>query len=214
MDIKHIVWDWNGTLLNDKNLAVTAINVLLKKYDLKEINLEEYLEVFSFPVIDYYARLGFDFDKTPFSVVGTEFIEEYTARMYDVQMHDGAKEVLQYIDNSTITQSLLSAAKQQMLDSLLDFHNIDKYFDRVVGLDNHYANSKLDAGKQWLKELGIPKTQILFVGDTMHDVEVANNLGANCALIANGHATYAKLEASGERVFKNIIEFKNWFSTL
>jgi len=214
MDIKHIVWDWNGTLLNDKNLAVTAINVLLKKYDLKEINLEEYLEVFSFPVIDYYARLGFDFDKTPFSVVGTEFIEEYTARMYDVQMHDGAKEVLQYIDNSTITQSLLSAAKQQMLDSLLDFHNIDKYFDRVVGLDNHYANSKLDAGKQWLKELGIPKTQILFVGDTMHDVEVANDLGANCALIANGHATYAKLEASGERVFKNIIEFKNWFSTL
>ena len=214
MDIKHIVWDWNGTLLNDKNLAVTAINVLLKKYDLKEINLEEYLEIFSFPVVDYYERLGFDFDKTPFTVVGTEFIEEYTARMYDVQMHYGAKEVLQYIDDSAITQSLLSAAKQQMLDSLMDFHNINKYFERVVGLNNHYANSKLDAGKQWLKELGIPTSQVLFVGDTMHDVEVANDLGANCTLIANGHATYAKLEASGERVFKNIIEFKNWFSTL
>jgi phosphoglycolate phosphatase len=214
MDIKHIVWDWNGTLLNDKNLAVSAINVLLKKYELKEIDHEEYLEIFSFPVIDYYRRLGFDFDKTPFTVVGSEFIEEYTARMYDVKMHDSAKEVLQYIDNSEASQSLLSAAKQQMLDILMKHHHIEKYFERVVGLDNHYANSKLDVGKQWIEELGLPKSQILFVGDTIHDVEVAKELGANCVLIANGHAPFARLEASGERVFHNIIDFKNWFSTL
>ena len=125
-----------------------------------------------------------------------------------------ARKVLEYIEKSAVTQSLLSAAKQQMLDSLMEFHNIGKYFERVVGLDNHYANSKLDAGKQWLKELDVPTTQVLFVGDTMHDVEVANDLGANCALIANGHATFEKLAASGERVFKNILEFIKWFNIL
>jgi len=214
MDINHIVWDWNGTLLNDRNMAVTAINVLLKKHGLKEIDLEEYLKIFSFPVIDYYKRLGFDFDKTPFTVVGTEFIDEYTARMYDVQMHYRAKEVLQYINDSKATQSLLSAAKQQMLDILMKHHDIDKYFEKVVGLDNHYANSKLDAGKKWIEELGLAKSQILFVGDTMHDMEVAKELGANCVLIANGHAPFARLKESGGRVFHNLVEFKNWFSTL
>ena len=214
MNIKHVVWDWNGTLLDDKNLAVTAINVLLKKYDLQEIDLEKYLELFSFPVIDYYERLGFDFNKTPFTVVGTEFIEEYTARMYAVEMHEGAKEVLKYINDSGASQSLLSAAKQQMLDDLMDFHDIGKYFKKVVGLDNHYANSKLEAGKQWIKDLGIPLPQVLFVGDTIHDVEVANEIGANCVLIANGHAPYHKLDASGVKVFRNILEFKDWFSKL
>jgi len=214
MEINHIVWDWNGTLLNDRNMAVTAINVLLKKHGLKEIDLEEYLKIFSFPVIDYYKRLGFDFDKTPFTVVGTEFIDEYTARMYDVQMHYRAKEVLQYINDSKATQSLLSAAKQQMLDILMKHHDIDKYFEKVVGLDNHYANSKLDAGKKWIEELGLAKSQILFVGDTMHDMEVAKELGANCVLIANGHAPFARLKESGGRVFHNLVEFKNWFSTL
>ena len=128
MNIKHIVWDWNGTLLNDKQLAITAINILLKKYNLPTVTLEQYLKIFSFPVIDYYKRLGFDFDKTPFAVVGTEFIVEYTARMYDVNMQDGAKSVLKYFHDNGVSQSLLSAAKQQMLDSLMEYHDIDKYF--------------------------------------------------------------------------------------
>ena len=92
--------------------------------------------------------------------------------------------------------------------------DIEKYFKRVVGLDNHYANSKLDAGKQWIKELDIPLSQIIFVGDTIHDIEVANEIGANCVLIANGHAPYYRLRESGEKIFRNIIEFKDWFSKL
>jgi len=211
MNIKHIVWDWNGTLLNDKQLAITAINVLLKKYDLPSIILEQYLKIFSFPVIDYYKRLGFDFDKTPFTVVGTEFIEEYTARMYDVNMQDGAKSVLKYFHDNGVPQSLLSAAKQQMLDSLMEYHDIDKYFIKVSGLSDHYANSKLEAGKAWINELSYSPSEVLFIGDTLHDAEVANEIGANCMLIAAGHATYEKLESSGKKVFHNIIEFKEWF---
>lgn len=211
MNIKHIVWDWNGTLLNDKQLAITAINVLLKKYDLPIITLEQYLKIFSFPVIDYYKRLGFDFDKTPFTIIGTEFIEEYTARMYDVNMQDGAKDVLQYFLENGISQSLLSAAKQQMLDSLMEYHGIDKYFIKVSGLSDHYANSKLEAGKTWINELSYSPSEVLFIGDTLHDAEVANEIGANCMLIAAGHATFENLESSGKKVFHNIIEFKEWF---
>ena len=66
MKIKHIVWDWNGTLLNDNWLAIKAINILLKRYNLPLITLEQYLAVFTFPVIDYYKELGFDFNKTSF----------------------------------------------------------------------------------------------------------------------------------------------------
>ena len=192
-NIKHIVWDWNGTLLNDRSMAITAINILLERYNLPKISMDKYLEIFSFPVIDYYKRLGFDFDKTPFTVVGTEFIEEYTSRMYDVHMQDGAKDILNYFYNNGISQSLVSAARQQMLDKLMKHHKIDKYFKKVVGLDNHYANSKVEAGIAWIKKLGLPTEQILFVGDTLHDVEVANEIGANCTLIAQGHAPYERL---------------------
>jgi len=210
MNIKHIVWDWNGTLLNDNWLSIKAINILLEKYDLPKVDKERYLKLFSFPVIDYYNKLGFDFDKTPFNIIGTEFIEEYTKRMYKVKMQKGAIDVLQYLKVSEISQSLLSAAKQQMLDSLMKFHNIEDYFIRVTGLSDHYANSKLAAGKAWIDELNLNPKEVLLIGDTLHDVEVANEIGTECILIAKGHATYDRLLSSGKEVFHNLLEFKEW----
>jgi len=211
MKIKHIVWDWNGTLLNDNWLSIKAINILLNKYDLPIVDKDSYLELFTFPVIDYYKKLGFDFNITPFNIIGTEFIEEYTARMYEAKMQDGAKDVLQFFKISGVSQSLLSAAKQQMLDSLMKFHNIEKYFVKVTGLSDHYANSKLIAGKAWIDKLNLNPQEILLIGDTLHDVEVANEIGTECILIAQGHAPYDRLSSSGRKVFYNIMEFKEWF---
>ena len=212
MKIKHIVWDWNGTLLNDNWLAITAINILLKRYNLPLITLEQYLAVFTFPVIDYYKELGFDFDKTSFSIVGTEFIEEYKLRMYKAKLQDGALEALKYFNKNGISQSLLSAAKQKMLDDLMGYHELEKYFYKVCGLTDHYANSKIDAGKSLINDLDCLPIEVVMIGDTLHDAEVAVEIGAQCALIAHGHTTYKRLLESGENVFHNLFEFKEWFN--
>ena len=212
MKIKHIVWDWNGTLLNDNWLAITAINILLKRYNLPLITLEQYLAVFTFPVIDYYKALGFDFDKTSFSIVGTEFIEEYKLRMYKAKLQDGALEALKYFNKNGISQSLLSAAKQKMLDDLMGYHELEKYFYKVCGLTDHYANSKIDAGKSLINDLDCLPNEVIMIGDTLHDAEVADEIGTQCALIAHGHTTYERLLESGENVFHNLFEFKEWFN--
>ena len=211
MKIKHIIWDWNGTLLDDNWLSLKAINILLEKYNLSAIEKEKYLEIFTFPVIDYYRKLGFDFDKIPFSVIGTEFIKEYNDRMYDAKMQDGALDILNYFHESGISQSLLSAAKQKMLDDMMMFHNLEKYFIKVLGLTDHYANSKVDAGKSWINELEYNTKEILLIGDTIHDVEVADEIGTECVLIAQGHTAYDRLKSSGKDVFHNLFEFKEWF---
>ena len=75
MKYKHIIWDWNGTLLNDTWLCVEGINNSLEKRSIDTITKEVYRRVFSFPVKDYYERLGFDFKKEPFEVAGDEFVD-------------------------------------------------------------------------------------------------------------------------------------------
>jgi len=211
MKIKHIVWDWNGTLLNDNWLSIKAINILLLKYGLPAVKKEKYLEIFTFPVIDYYKKLGFDFEKIPFNIVGTEFIDEYTKRMYDAQLQDGARETLEHISEMGISQSLLSAAKQKMLEDLMKYHKLEKYFIKISGLNDHYANSKVDIGRSWINELQFEPDEILLIGDTLHDVEVADEIGTKCVLVAQGHATYDNLKASDRRVFNDLHEFKGWF---
>lgn len=210
MKIKHIIWDWNGTLLDDLWLSIKAINIVLNRYQLPEIHEEKYLEIFTFPVIDYYERLGFDFEKQPFTVVGTEFIEEYTKRQLKPGLHHGARELMTCLKQNGITQSLLSAARQQMLDTLISHHQLDEFFIKVIGQDDHYAHGKTEAGKLWVDSLDVRPHEVLFIGDTLHDLDVAKAIGADCALIAGGHTSYRRLKESTAFVFKDISELRSW----
>ena len=74
----HIAWDFNGTILNDLDASLSAANALLAQYSLPTLpDLNAYREVFGFPVINYYRRIGFDFDRIPYSVLAPEWVAYY-----------------------------------------------------------------------------------------------------------------------------------------
>ncbi|MCX8010600.1 MAG: HAD hydrolase-like protein, partial [Ignavibacteria bacterium] len=161
---KHIIWDWNGTLLDDVWLCVDVMNGLLQKRGMRLITVEEYREIFTFPVIDYYKKLGFNFAIESFEKVGTEFIVEYEKRRLESQLQPYTLEVLDKIKRLHITQSVLSAYKQETLDELLTHFGLVEYFDFILGLDNHYADSKLENGKKLIQLLALKPKEVLFIG--------------------------------------------------
>lgn len=48
-NINGIIWDWNGTLLNDADLAVQTMNQLLERRGLQVLSVDDYKSVFTFP---------------------------------------------------------------------------------------------------------------------------------------------------------------------
>ena len=131
--------------------------------------------------------------------------------MFDVKLNSGAREFLDSVQQTGITQSLLSAAKVQMLETLIEYHKLQDYFIRIVGLDNHYAHSKLSAGEAWMAELPFQPSEVLYIGDTIHDVDVARELGVDIALLAMGHTDTARLNKTGKLVLNNFAELEDWF---
>ena len=73
---KHIIWDWNGTLLNDVDYSKNIINNILSDNDLPKLSLQKYREIFTFPVQDYYVAAGLDFSKTSFEILVRKYIEK------------------------------------------------------------------------------------------------------------------------------------------
>ena len=70
LHMKHIIWDWNGTLLDDLDVSMDALNSILTKEQLPLVlDKDEYRKYFQFPVIEYYKKVGFDFAKTPFPIL-------------------------------------------------------------------------------------------------------------------------------------------------
>ena len=210
MKYKHIVWDWNGTLLDDRWLCIEAINVVLGSRGMPLVSNKTYRDVFCFPVIEYYEKLGFDFTKEHFPISG--FLEYYKSRFKDCKLHKDAEFVLKMINESGATQSILSAGKQSSLVRWVNHHNIGHLFNQLIGIKNEKADGKIEAGINWLKTSRLEPKNILLVGDTIHDKEVSQAMGVKCLLIDIGHVSTKRLNKTGERVLpalRGILEYLN-----
>lgn len=212
--IRHIIWDWNGTLLNDKWLCLESINTLLIRRGLPPIDEERYASIFGFPVRHYYERAGFDFSLEPFEKPAMEFISLYNERRTGCFLQEGAAGVLKEIQRLGIGQSLLSASEKNVLEEMTDFHGIRGYFGHLKGLNDHYAHGKEELGRELMEEAGIRPEEALMVGDTCHDSEVAALLGVGCILYTGGHHPEERLARCGTTLIHRLEELPDHLLSL
>lgn len=97
--------------------------------------------------------MGFNFAEEPFEGPGTEFIDGYHAKWREAHLQENATEILLKINSAGITQSLLSAAKQQLLEEMTDYFDVTDRFIKILGFDNHNAYGKMEIGKVWMEKL-------------------------------------------------------------
>jgi phosphoglycolate phosphatase len=206
--MQTIIWDWNGTLLDDIDFCVSTINSLLYKRNFAQINRELYREVFTFPVQNYYKAIGFNFDKEPFEIPANEFMKIYTSGVKSCKLHASSIEMLSYFKACGVRQFVLSAMKQELLEETLKQQAIFKYFEGVYGIDNNYGISKIKRGRQLISELKLDEKETCVIGDTIHDFEVAQELGIKCILIANGHQSEERLINTGATVISELNDLK------
>ncbi|MBO5883248.1 MAG: HAD hydrolase-like protein [Clostridia bacterium] len=204
MDIKYCIWDFNGTLLDDVEIGIISVNQLLQERDLPTLSCkEDYYKVFGFPIIDYYRRLGFDFEKEPYEKIAPLWVALYLENVKRAGLFSDVEETLKKIKRCGIRQIIISATEQNMLNEQLKSLGIDGFFDDALGLDNIHAGSKLDIAKEWRKK---HCGKAIFIGDTDHDAETAKLLGAECYLVARGHQSREYLEEHTDaKIFDDLV---------
>ena len=204
-----VAWDFNGTIMDDVKIGIDSVNVLLRKRGLKTLeSREEYQRVFGFPIIDYYRRLGFDFDKEPYEEIAVEWVNEYTTREKNACAVEGVRELLEDFRQNGMKQIIISACEQGMLERNLKMLGVADFFDEICGIDNIYASSKVAIAQGWKGRN--PEERVLFIGDTDHDLSAAQAMDADCVLVAAGHQSYESLmrNSHGAAVFKNMKDIK------
>jgi phosphoglycolate phosphatase len=199
-----VIWDWNGTLLCDVDHAVQITNKLLLEENLPPTTVKNYKEIFSFPVIDYYRRLGFDVTKDKFLDLCERFNHHFVAGVQSCGLQPGTEEVLAEIKKSGKIQSVLSASEQNILNHQMKLFGLEKYFDYVTGIADKAAGSKVARGHELMKKAGIPSADTIMIGDTDHDLEVGNALGIEVILVENGHQCETRLRKAHHTVLKLI----------
>ena len=210
----HLIWDFNGTILNDIQLGIDCVNVMLRKRNLPTLDsVEAYRAIMRFPVIDYYRDLGFDMaTEDYYKILAPEWVALYLAGEPNTGMMPGVEDVLAAVKAAGVSQIVLSATKTDQLMSQLDRLGITHYFDEVLGLDNFYASSKTALAETWRQ--ANPDAAVLSVGDTDHDAALADVLGADGLLYTGGHQSVARLTACGKHLIDSISDITSFMEGL
>lgn len=207
MRTECLIWDWNGTLLDDMALCCSCLNHMLKQHGYpQQYDHAGYRSVFGFPITDYYIRAGFDFDRHPFAQLAAEYMELYSDASLDCPLCPGALQVLQTAQTAGLRQVILSASEQSALRLQVEHFGLSGFFDELLGQNDFYAHGKLERGKAWLLERPLDVTATVLVGDSLHDAEVAAALGVRCVLCAAGHQPRETLETAGVPVIDTLFE--------
>jgi phosphoglycolate phosphatase len=203
---KTIFWDWNGTMLNDMNICIEAMNLMLKERKLPMLDEKVYRSVFTFPVKDYYANIGFDFEKEPFEVPAMEFIENYDNLIRKASVFSDTTLALDAFRSRGYRQMILSAMQNDFLNELVRQHGIAHYFDEISGIGDHYANGKVENARKLIAGLDGNAGEIIMIGDTIHDHEVGEELGIRVVLVSRGHQSEKRIRSTGREIAHNFSE--------
>lgn len=205
MAAELVLWDWNGTLLDDLTYAMDVRNRSFPAFGLAPVqSVEAYHAQFTFPVRLYYERAGVTEDC--FEAVAHAWMAEYERGFADVPLHADAVEALERLHGAGVEQAMLSATKRDMLVEQISRFPIRKYFSDVLGISDIYASSKEAIGRAYLNACGKAPQNVLMIGDTLHDAEVAQAMGTRCVLVPRGHQSRETLLTANVPVAETLLE--------
>lgn len=207
MRCQYILWDWNGTIMDDVKIALDAVNHMLFQCQRPAITLEAYRRAMDTPIIHFYEQF-FDMEKVSFSWIAQEFNEYYGAHEGELFLHEGILEQLKEFQQRGSQQIILSSSATDIIRNYVQKYGILPYFSEILGADNLLSESKIERAVHYFQDHQMALDQAVLIGDTVHDFEVAQALGVDCVLLARGHQDKESLVACGCPVYESIREWK------
>ena len=205
--LTQILWDWNGTLLDDVEICRAVLNGMLGRRGIAPVSLERYREIFTFPIREYYRLAGFDFSRESYETLAEEYMRIYPREAQRAALVPGAEQALRRFQAAGIRQTIISACETHMLRKQAEQFGVARYFDGIYGAEDGLGGGKEAVARSWLSlSGGTAAGQTLFIGDTLHDCEAARAIGCRPILVSFGHQDRSRLKASGATVIDRFEE--------
>ncbi len=208
---KTVVFDWNGTLLNDTPVTLGGMNATLEAFDHKPIDEARFRESYDIPIARYYKKVGFsdaEISAHDFKMVNI-FHDYYAENASASPLYDGVAQLLADLRAGGTHLLILSNHLREAIVPFLDQYGIAGLFDEVMAYEDRKTqlssnffpekeNKKLTKGEKlrlYVKEKKLTPTDIVVVGDTPEETHIARDIGAYSLALTYGYASRARLDA-------------------
>lgn len=201
----HIIWDWNGTLLDDIGASLASVNDMLALRGMEPIDINRYKECISVPISGFYEKV-FDLEKEDYAEVLKQYNEGYMLHLEGCTLTAGALDMIEFFAAEGAKQAIVSSSNNTQLLANCRRYGVYEKFDAILGAEGFKAESKIGRALDYLKKSGAEKGRVLVIGDLAHDAELAHEIGADCVLLTSGHEHPDRLIQSGAVIVDSLKE--------
>lgn len=177
---EYVFFDFDGTLVDTTNGTKLSALYALKQFNIDESNDEEIGRKFSGIILkDKFQEYGLNEEE---ALKAVDFYRDYQSKNTITcnEMYDGIKEVLIELKNKGKKLIIVTGKLEETSKRILEYMNILKYFDLVVGATNDSSRIKKDdIMKYAIKSFkDIDFTKCIMIGDRPSDVKagIQNNM--------------------------------------
>jgi len=205
--VLHIVWDWNGTLVDDLPVVVECVNAALEVIGEGPIDAEDYREHFARPVDRFYeSLLQRPIAPDEWKTLDRVFHERYAGSLERVPLTAGAMEAIAAVDERGWSQSILSMWWEEDLVACVNRRGL---FDRMLlvqGNRNDAGGEKAAHLRRHLEALAADAGAVVMIGDSLDDAAAAFAVGSHCVLYDGGSHHREELEQTGVPVTDSLVD--------
>lgn len=203
----HVVWDWNGTLLDDLAVVIDAANVGLAEFGVEPLDEDRYRDHFTRPVRAFYDSLfGRSVTDAEWERLNNVFHSEYMARADEARLTADALDALDAVGKGPLGQSLLSMSPQEWLEGIVERKGVIDRFSLVSGLRGETGGLKAAHMEEHIDALGLDPSRTVVIGDTPDDARAARHVGAHVVLYDGGSHHLPVLQQTDAPVAHSLLE--------
>ena len=189
---KLIAWDWNGTLFDDMAATHIATNASLNFFDIPPITIEKEQEIFTFPLIHFYEKMGVPVDTylEHAEEVGHLFHDTYNAHKSNCTLAKDTLKILTWLKTQNITSMILSNHRQDTLNADVHDFGITDFFETISGNeDTATIISGLNKQQRlvdYMDKHGYTPDNVMIIGDSHEEPQIAHALNIMGISISGG----------------------------
>jgi phosphoglycolate phosphatase len=208
--MKTLIWDYNGTIVDDVNVSLKVENYMLRERGMKYgYTREEYKDLFCFPITEYYRKLGYTFESESFEQLSEEYNRLYDEMFSECTIVEGTADKIKEASSYGFRNVIISACRNDKLHKQMKLLHAEQSFDEMLGIENDLGGSKIDMAKGWMMSTDTDPNECMYIGDTLHDMDTAVSMGIEkYVLVACGHQSYKVLHEKTNHVVHTMEEVR------
>lgn len=211
---KYILFDLDGTLTDPKIGITRSVQYALYALGIDEPSLDR-LEPFIGPPLADSFREFYGLNEEQIATAIAKYRERFARQgIYENEIYPGISEMLAELKRKGKILAIASSKPTLFVEQILDYFDIRKYFDFVVGSNMDGTRSRKEevveeALRQMIPAEMIPsekKDTVVMVGDRKFDIEGAKAQGITSVGVSFGYGSEGELEQAGADFTVNSVE--------